>query len=78
MTDVLSRLETNGHDIAEIDDDLPGDLTIGAIVYNNSTLDLSDAYDDRHPYLDTVVETYTIAYVTTRSCKAQVDNNSAR
>ena len=76
--DALSRLETDGHDIAEIDDDLTGDLTIGVRADDNGTLNLSNAYDDRRPYLDTVFETDAIANVTIRSRKAQVDNNDAR
>ena len=76
--DAPSRSEKNGHDTAEIDDDLPGDLTIGAIADDNGTLDLSDEYDDRRPYLDTVVETDAIANVTTCGRKEQKGNRDAR
>ena len=65
----LSRLETERHDSAEIDDDLPDDLTIGAIADNNDALDLSDTYDDRHPYQDTFIETGGIVNVTTAVAK---------
>ena len=41
-------------------------------------MDLSDTYDDRRPCLDTVVETETIANVTIRNHKAQIDNKDAR
>ena len=77
-SDALSRLETNGHNIAEIDVDLNSDLTIGAIADDNGKPDLSDAYDDHRLYLDTVVETDAIANMTIRSRKAQVGNNDAR
>ena len=40
--DALSRLETNGHDIIEIDDDFPGYLITGAIAEDNDTLELGD------------------------------------
>ena len=53
VADALSRLETNGHDTVEINDDLPGHIAIGVIADNSSTLDLCDTYDDQHPYLDT-------------------------
>ena len=76
--DALSRMETNGHDTAETDDDLHDDITIGAMADENGTLDSSDAYNDRHPYPDTIVETEAIANVTIRSCKAKVDNNAAQ
>ena len=45
--DALSRLEIDGHHTAEIDDDLPGELTIRAIADYSDTPDLIDAYDDR-------------------------------
>ena len=76
--DALSCLDSNGHDTVEIDDYLPGDLTIGSIADENDMLDLSDAYDDRRPFLDTVVKMETVAIVTTRIHKAQVDKSQAR
>ena len=76
--DALSRLETNGHDTAEIDDNLPGDLTIGSIAEDSEALDLGDTYDDSRPYLDTFVNTDVIANVTTRSRKARVGKGGER
>ena len=76
--DAVSCLETNRHDTEKIDDDLPGDIIIRAIADDNSTLDLSGIYEDRGPYLDTDVKTDAISNVTTRSRKAQMDNNDAR
>ena len=62
-----------GHDTAEIDNDLPGDLTIGAIADDSTALDLQDTYDDSQLYLDTVPHDDTIANVVTRGQKALTD-----
>ena len=69
--DALSRLETNGHDAAEIDDDLPGDLTLGTIADGSDALDLDETYDDHRPYLGTIIDIDVIAIVKTRSRRAQ-------
>ena len=71
-------METAGHDTAEIDDDLPGDLTIGTIADDNSTLSFGDTYDDQRLYLDTVVDMRTIANVVMRGQRAQTDSTHVR
>ena len=52
FTDALSRLETEGHETGEIDDDLPGELIIGAIVDKADVLELDNTFDDNKPSLD--------------------------
>ena len=64
--DALSRLETNGHDIREIDDDLPGDLALGAISDSIGALDLDDTHDDARLYPDSCAQE-AITNVVTRS-----------
>ena len=44
--DALFRLETDGYDAAEVEDDFPGAFIIGAIADDSDALNLSDAYDD--------------------------------
>ena len=68
--DALSRLETEGHEIRKIYDDLPGELPIGVIADEAVALDLNDKFDDNKPYLDTAL----IANVTTRSQRMPRDN----
>ena len=60
----MSCLETNGQDIIEIDDDFSHDVAI-TVIMENDAMDLGDAHDDCHPYLDTVADTDDIANVTT-------------
>ena len=62
----------------QIDNYLPDDLTIAAVVEDSDTLERGNAYDYRSPYMNTVVDIDEITNVTTRGRKAQVDNDCAR
>ena len=63
MADSLSKFETNGHDTVKIDDGFPD----GAIASDSDAFGLRDVYEDRHLFVDTIVETDAITSVTTRS-----------
>ena len=58
---MLLRLETEVHDSVEIDDDLPGDLIIGAIARDDDTLNFEDTFEDYHSYIDKIVWAEEIA-----------------
>ena len=70
--EALLHLETNGHELAEIDDDLPRDLSIEFVTCGDAEA-LSNMYDDRVSYLDTFFEMNAVSNVCTRSYIAEVD-----
>ena len=51
------RLVTNGDNTLEINNDVPGDLLIEPIMSDANTLNLEDAVEDYHLYMDTIMQT---------------------
>ena len=61
-----------------IDEDISGDLPIGAVADDCATLDLGDVYDDHRPYLDSVLDVHAIVNVLTRVQRAQTNKSPGR
>ena len=72
VAEPLSRLNTSGHNLAEIDYDLSDELTVDAVVYGQDAFNLEDTYEDRQSYHDTVLDAIAIANVVTQSCTTGV------
>ena len=59
-----------------MDDDLSGDLIVGAISDGINALDLSGTNSNQGPYLDTTLPTDSISNAITWSQKEQVDHSA--
>ena len=56
FANVLSRFETNGHDVSEIDCDLPSEIPTDAVTDELYAFDLSDTFEHTKLYTDIVTE----------------------